>query len=199
MSTRRQFIKSVPAVGAAFAVAGRLMLEDSSAQAQTGTRALSPLGGHFHPKGKAPSRHTLNVLEQARVCCERNHQQRIPPLHRVAGIAPQAPTRAIGTGYAGGAIRCLRPPVPPTCSSARARTSTPCRMISPAPISPARHVRWAGACVRSFELGRRLTVPAPLMAEPILKGIADVGYYVWRGWGDGPLKRPGTVALRRPG
>jgi hypothetical protein len=47
----------------------------------------------------------------------------------------------------------------------------------------------------AFELGRRLTVPAPLMAEPILKGIADVSYYVWRGWGDGPLKRPGTVAL----
>jgi hypothetical protein len=42
----------------------------------------------------------------------------------------------------------------------------------------------------TFELGRRLTVPAPLMAEPILRGIADVGYYVWRGWGDGPWKRP---------
>jgi hypothetical protein len=33
---------------------------------------------------------------------------------------------------------------------------------------------------KAFELGPRLTVPAPIMAEPILKGIADVGYYVWR-------------------
>jgi alkyl sulfatase BDS1-like metallo-beta-lactamase superfamily hydrolase len=66
MSTRRQFIASVPAVGAAFAVAGRLMLDDSTAQAQVESRALSPLDGHFHPKGKAPSQHTINVLEQAR-------------------------------------------------------------------------------------------------------------------------------------
>ena len=41
MSTRRQFIKSAPAAGAASAVAGRLMLEDRSAQTQTGTRALA--------------------------------------------------------------------------------------------------------------------------------------------------------------
>ena len=66
MSTRRQFIKTVPAVGAAFAVAGRLMLDESTAQTQSGSRALSPLDGHFHPKGKAPSQHTINVLKQAR-------------------------------------------------------------------------------------------------------------------------------------
>jgi hypothetical protein len=41
-----------------------------------------------------------------------------------------------------------------------------------------------------IELGQRLAVPAPIMPEPILKGIADVGYYVWRGWSDGPWKRP---------
>jgi hypothetical protein len=40
-----------------------------------------------------------------------------------------------------------------------------------------------------FQLGRRAYVPAPVMAEPILKGIADKGYYVWRGW-SGPSKRP---------
>jgi hypothetical protein len=28
------------------------------------------------------------------------------------------------------------------------------------------------------------------MPEPILRGIADVGYYVWRGWSDGTSKRP---------
>jgi hypothetical protein len=28
------------------------------------------------------------------------------------------------------------------------------------------------------------------MAEPILKGIADHGYYVWRGWSSGASDRP---------
>jgi alkyl sulfatase BDS1-like metallo-beta-lactamase superfamily hydrolase len=63
MSTRRQFIQSLPAVGTAFAVAGHLVLEDSPARAQGAT---VPLKEHFHPKGKAPSKHTLDVLKQAR-------------------------------------------------------------------------------------------------------------------------------------
>jgi linear primary-alkylsulfatase len=63
MSTRRQFIQSLPAVGTAFAVAGHLVLEDSSARAQVAT---VPLKEHFHPKGKAPSKHTLDVLKRAR-------------------------------------------------------------------------------------------------------------------------------------
>jgi len=62
MATRREFVKSIPAVGTAFAVGGRLVLDDSSAQAQG---AGAPLAGHFHPKGKAPSEFTLNVLRQA--------------------------------------------------------------------------------------------------------------------------------------
>jgi len=62
MSTRRQFIQSVPAVGTAFAVAGHLVLNESPAQAQEPT----PLKGHFHPKGKAPSKFTLDVLKQAK-------------------------------------------------------------------------------------------------------------------------------------
>jgi hypothetical protein len=33
-----------------------------------------------------------------------------------------------------------------------------------------------------FQLARHLPVPAPILPDPILKGIADVGYYVWRGW-----------------
>ena len=40
-----------------------------------------------------------------------------------------------------------------------------------------------------FELGRHASVPAPVMAEPILKGILDQGYYVWRGW-SGSSRRP---------
>jgi alkyl sulfatase BDS1-like metallo-beta-lactamase superfamily hydrolase len=63
MSTRRQFIQSLPAVGTAFAVTGHLVLEDSPARAQVAT---VPLKEHFHPKGKAPSKHTLEVLKQAR-------------------------------------------------------------------------------------------------------------------------------------
>jgi alkyl sulfatase BDS1-like metallo-beta-lactamase superfamily hydrolase len=62
MSTRRDVITSLPALGAAFAVAGRIALDDSPAMAQP----AAPLQGHFHPKGKAPSRHTLEVLRNAR-------------------------------------------------------------------------------------------------------------------------------------
>jgi alkyl sulfatase BDS1-like metallo-beta-lactamase superfamily hydrolase len=63
MSTRRQFIQSLPAAGTAFAVAGHLILEDSPARAQVAT---VPLKEHFHPKGKAPSKYTLDVLKRAR-------------------------------------------------------------------------------------------------------------------------------------
>jgi alkyl sulfatase BDS1-like metallo-beta-lactamase superfamily hydrolase len=63
MTTRRDIITSLPAAGAAFAVAGRLVLEDSPAHARP---APAPLAGHFHPKGKAPSKFTLEVLKEAR-------------------------------------------------------------------------------------------------------------------------------------
>jgi hypothetical protein len=41
-----------------------------------------------------------------------------------------------------------------------------------------------------FQLARHLPVPAPILPDPILKGIADVGYYVWRGWSSGPSECP---------
>jgi hypothetical protein len=41
-----------------------------------------------------------------------------------------------------------------------------------------------------FQLARHLPVPAPILPDAILKGIADVGYYVWRGWSSGPSERP---------
>ena len=63
MATRREFIGSLPAAGAAFAVAGNFIFEDSAARAQD---ASVPLAGHFHPKGKAPSKFTLDVLRQAK-------------------------------------------------------------------------------------------------------------------------------------
>lgn len=40
------------------------MLDDTPAAAQT--VSAQPLAGHFHPMGKAPSRHTIAVLEEAR-------------------------------------------------------------------------------------------------------------------------------------
>jgi hypothetical protein len=63
MATRREFVQALPAVGTAFAVGGHLVLDDSPARAQG---AAAPLAGHFHPKGKAPSKFTLDVLRQAR-------------------------------------------------------------------------------------------------------------------------------------
>lgn len=62
MTTRRDFIKSVPAMGAAFAIAGRVYLDDAPARAQ----GAAPLEGHFHPKGKPPSRFTLELLKKAK-------------------------------------------------------------------------------------------------------------------------------------
>jgi alkyl sulfatase BDS1-like metallo-beta-lactamase superfamily hydrolase len=62
MTTRRAFIGSIPATGAAFALGGAL-LSESPALAQ---EARPTLDGHFHPKGKAPSEHTIRKIEAAK-------------------------------------------------------------------------------------------------------------------------------------
>jgi alkyl sulfatase BDS1-like metallo-beta-lactamase superfamily hydrolase len=62
MTTRREFMGSIPATGAAFALGGAL-LSESPALAQ---EARPTLEGHFHPKGKAPSDHTMRVIEAAK-------------------------------------------------------------------------------------------------------------------------------------
>ncbi|MFO1090084.1 MAG: alkyl sulfatase dimerization domain-containing protein [Hyphomicrobiales bacterium] len=62
MTTRRDFMKTVPALGSAFAL-GTATLSEASAIAAT---APQPLEGHFHPKGKAPSKHTIDVLKKAK-------------------------------------------------------------------------------------------------------------------------------------
>ena len=64
MPTRRQFIQSLPVTGAAFAVAGSVVMEGCSPAGDT-VAQQPPLEGHFHPKGKAPSQFTIDVLEQA--------------------------------------------------------------------------------------------------------------------------------------
>ncbi|MGA7267523.1 MAG: alkyl sulfatase dimerization domain-containing protein [Aestuariivirga sp.] len=63
MTTRRRFLGTVSAASAAFAVTGRHLVEGSPAFAQD---AAAPLAGHFHPKGKAPSSHTIEILKKAR-------------------------------------------------------------------------------------------------------------------------------------
>ena len=62
MANRREFVQSLPAIGTAFAVGGHLILNEGPAAAQ----GAAPLAGHFHPKGKAPSKFTLDALQQAR-------------------------------------------------------------------------------------------------------------------------------------
>ena len=62
MTTRRQFVKALPAAGAAFAIARHVVLDESPAMAQE----AAPLKEHFHPTGKAPSKFTQEVLNQAK-------------------------------------------------------------------------------------------------------------------------------------
>jgi alkyl sulfatase BDS1-like metallo-beta-lactamase superfamily hydrolase len=63
MTTRREFLGTASIAGAGLAVAGNVLLEGGAARAQ---QAPAPLAGHFHPKGKAPSSHTIAVLQAAR-------------------------------------------------------------------------------------------------------------------------------------
>jgi alkyl sulfatase BDS1-like metallo-beta-lactamase superfamily hydrolase len=62
MTSRREFLGTIPVTGAAFALGGALF-DEGQARAQ---EAPAPLPGHFHPMGKAPSPHTIRVLEEAK-------------------------------------------------------------------------------------------------------------------------------------
>ena len=64
MPTRRQFMQSLPAAVAPFAVGGHWLSDEGPARAQAVSQP--PLKGHFHPKGKAPSKFTLEVLKKAK-------------------------------------------------------------------------------------------------------------------------------------
>jgi len=65
VKTRRQFIQSIPVTGAAFAVAGSAVLEGCQ-PAGNAVSPQPPFEEHFHRKGKAPSKFTREVLEQAK-------------------------------------------------------------------------------------------------------------------------------------
>jgi alkyl sulfatase BDS1-like metallo-beta-lactamase superfamily hydrolase len=62
MPNRREIMISVPAAAAAFALADHLISEVAPARAQQ----IDPLQGHFHPKGKAPSKFTAEILKRAK-------------------------------------------------------------------------------------------------------------------------------------
>ncbi len=62
MVSRRDVLSAIPVASAAFTVGGSFLLEGSPARAET----PPPLAGHFHPKGKAPSKFTLEILRQAK-------------------------------------------------------------------------------------------------------------------------------------
>ena len=62
MTTRRQFIGSIPALGAAFAVTPGVVFDEGMARADTPAPVLK---GHFDAKGKAPSAFTIDALKQA--------------------------------------------------------------------------------------------------------------------------------------
>ncbi|MHC5023728.1 MAG: alkyl/aryl-sulfatase, partial [Planctomycetota bacterium] len=62
MTTRREFMQSLPAAGAVFAVANHVLMEEGAAA----PAAAAAADGHFHPKGKPPSKHTLEVLRRAK-------------------------------------------------------------------------------------------------------------------------------------
>ncbi|MEM8952703.1 MAG: alkyl sulfatase dimerization domain-containing protein [Verrucomicrobiota bacterium] len=66
MPSRRQFIKSVPATAGAFAVTGTFLGESSSLAQSAPTSSGEPLKEHFHPKGKAPSKFTREILENSK-------------------------------------------------------------------------------------------------------------------------------------
>ena len=59
---RRHFISGLAAAGAAFAIPSRLLGEPSV----TSPASAPPLQGHFHPKGKAPSEFTIDLLRKAK-------------------------------------------------------------------------------------------------------------------------------------
>lgn len=61
VSTRREFIKALPAAGTAFSIAGSFVAGEEFARAQD----APPAKDHFHPKGKPPSSFTREVLHRA--------------------------------------------------------------------------------------------------------------------------------------
>lgn len=65
MKTRREFLTTVPAAAGALAI-GYKLCPDNTASGQAAAHSAAPPKGHFHPKGKAPSRFTKEILAAAK-------------------------------------------------------------------------------------------------------------------------------------
>ncbi|MEY4485011.1 MAG: hypothetical protein RL693_2463, partial [Verrucomicrobiota bacterium] len=59
---RRNFLGGLAAAGSAFAIPAAMVTEANGQNAQP----VQPLKGHFHPKGKAPSKFTVDLLTKAK-------------------------------------------------------------------------------------------------------------------------------------
>ena len=59
---RRRFLGSLAAAGSAFTLPATVFAQEGGVTPQP----AEPLKGHFHPQGKAPSKHTLEILKAAR-------------------------------------------------------------------------------------------------------------------------------------
>jgi alkyl sulfatase BDS1-like metallo-beta-lactamase superfamily hydrolase len=59
---RRDFIGTLAAAGTAFAIPAHVIAGEGEARPE----GAAPLKGHFHPKGKAPSKFTIEILKEAK-------------------------------------------------------------------------------------------------------------------------------------
>lgn len=86
MTTRREFLAYTSTFGAAFVVGHNAVLEGGSLRAYA---AEPPHEGHFHPKGKAPSKFTIDALAKSRADLPFGDERDFEELKR-GFIAPMA-------------------------------------------------------------------------------------------------------------
>ncbi len=97
-STRRQFIQTLPAAGAAFAIVDQLRVaEGATLAADPPAAAAAPLKGHFHPKGKAPSAYTIEILKKAKATLPFNDRRDFEEQKR-GFIAPMPEMKIMAEG-----------------------------------------------------------------------------------------------------
>ena len=108
MATRRDLLTSIPATGAAFAVAGSALFDESPARAAD---TQPPLADHFHPRGKAPSAFTLDAIRKSSANLPFADQRDFEELNKGL-IAPMPETRSV------------TPPCTPRWPQAKARFRT---------------------------------------------------------------------------
>jgi alkyl sulfatase BDS1-like metallo-beta-lactamase superfamily hydrolase len=66
MQTRRDFMNTVPVTAGAFAIGGSFLTGSPLYAGEAAIVSAKPHKGHFDAEGEAPSKHTMEVLNQAR-------------------------------------------------------------------------------------------------------------------------------------